>query len=65
MSLLITSHKELLLPHLFLQQEVLQESLVAAVGFPLHRDVSMAGGCRNATAVLARQRDSLPEDLCL
>ena len=65
MSLLITSHKKLLLPHLFLQQQVLQESLVAAVGLPFHRYVDVAGGCGNATAVLAGQRDALSEHWCL
>lgn len=65
MPLLITSHKKLLLSHLFLQQEVLQESLVTAVRLALHCYMSMAGGCCNATAILTGQRDTLSEHLCL
>lgn len=65
MSSLITSHKELLLPHLFLQQQVLQERLVAAAVLPFHGCVSVAGGRCKATAILARQRNALPKHLCL
>lgn len=64
MSSLITRHKKLLLSHLFLQEQVLQERLVAAAGLSLHGRMSMGGGCGNATAILARQRHALPEHLC-